>query len=125
MKRNLLFCGLLIFFSCKKESQQQGDSQSPVILLTAPANSQAFNTGQTVTISGSISDNQRIREVHLEIINTTTGAFLTHEHYSPECATFAINKTFTAQASSAYKIKVESEDENGNKGKSEISITSN
>ena len=125
MKKNLLYLLLLFLFSCKKENDEAGDSQMPVILLTAPPNAQTFSAGQTVTVSASVSDNQKIREIHLEIINTTTGAFITHEHYKPGTASFVVNRTFTAQAASAYKIKVEAEDMFENKTKAEVSISSN
>ena len=125
MKKNLLFLSLLFLFSCKKDNEETGDSQMPVILLTAPSNSQVFSAGETVRITSQISDNQKIRQIHLEIFNTTTGAYLTHEHYTPDEARFFINKTFTAQASSSYRIKVEAEDMKNNKAKAEINISSN
>ena len=116
---------MLFLFSCKKDDAAPADSQVPVILLTTPSNAQTFASGQTVTIKANISDNQRIREVHLEIINTTTGAFITHEHYAPENGDFLLNRTFTAQASAAYKIKIEAEDMQQNKAKAEINISAN
>ena len=124
MKRNLLILTLLVLFSCKKEDEI-GDSQLPVIMLTTPTNNQSFTAGQNITITGTITDNLKIREFHLEIINTTTGAFLTHEHYAPDAPTYTLSKTFVAQANSTYKIKVEAEDTNGNKAKAEVTVISN
>jgi hypothetical protein len=125
MKKNLLYLMLLFLFSCKKENDEGSDSQVPVIMLTAPPNAQTFSAGQAVTVTATVSDNQKIREIHLEIINTTTGAFITHEHYTPVNASFVINRIFTAQPASAYKIKVEAEDMFENKTKAEVSISSN
>lgn len=125
MRKNLLIIFLLALVSCKKEDLAQSDSQSPIIMMTAPSNNQSFAAGQTITITAAISDNNRIKETHLEIINTTTGTFLLHEHHSPDGTNFQINKAFTAQAASAYRIKIEAEDLAGNKAKSEVNIFSN
>ena len=116
---------LLVLFSCKKDDAAPADSQVPVILLTTPSNAQVFSPGQAVTIKANISDNQKIREVHLEIINTTTGAFITHEHFTPVNNEYMLNRTFTAQASAAYRIKIEAEDLQQNKAKAEITISAN
>jgi hypothetical protein len=125
MKKSLLFICLVCLFSCKKENSGDGDSQMPVIMMTAPTHNQAFSAGQTITINGSISDNIKVVQLHLEIINTTTGAFLTHEHFAPNAASYALSKTFVAQANSTYKIKVEAEDANGNNARSEVTVLSN
>jgi hypothetical protein len=125
MKKNLLFLTLLFIFSCKKENEGDGDSQAPMIMMTAPSNAQTFTAGQPIPITANITDNKKIREVHLEIVNTTTGAFITHEHYVPDNAEYLLNRTFTAQPASAYRIKVQAEDFNDNKAKAEINITSN
>jgi hypothetical protein len=125
MKSNLLILMVVFLFSCKKENCIDGDSQMPVIKMTTPTNTQSFTAGQPIPISASITDNQKIREIHLEIINTTTGAFITHEHFSPGKAEFLLSKTFTAQATSAYKIKIEAEDMHANKARTEATITSN
>ena len=124
MRKNLLYVLLPLLFSCKKDNEGS-DSQMPVIMLTAPPNAQTFSAGQPVPVTANGSDNQKIREIHLEIINTTNGAFITHEHYTPGTASYQINRTFTAQAASAYKIKVEAEDMFANKTKAEVSISSN
>jgi hypothetical protein len=126
MKRNLLALLLSFLFltGCKKD-EETGDSQMPAIKLMAPINNQAFASGQTIHITATISDNSVIREVHLEIINTTTGVFLTHEHYTPNAGSYELSKTFVAQANSSYKIKVEAEDGSRNNAKSEVSVISN
>ena len=125
MKKNLLYLCLIFLFSCKKENGGDGDSQLPIILLSTPTNAQQFDAGESIRITSTITDNQRIKEAHLEITNTRTGAFLTHEHFAPDGQSFQIDKSFTAQAASSYKIKVEAEDLHGNKAKAEVNITTN
>lgn len=124
MKRNLLILTVAILAGCKKE-EKNGDSQMPIIMLTAPTNNQSFTAGQNINITATISDNAVIREVHLEITNTTTGAFLTHEHYAPNAASYTLSKTFVGQANSTYKIKVQAEDGSNNAAKSEVTVISN
>jgi hypothetical protein len=65
-----------------------------------------------------------IKQVHLEIINTATGAFLAHEHFSPNAATYTLAKTFTAQTNASYKIKVEAEDGSRNSARAEVVVVS-
>jgi hypothetical protein len=125
MKYNLLPLLLLLFVGCKKDVGAPADTELPTITITSPMANQVFTGGQTISINGVITDNTKLREIHLEITNTTTGAFLTHEHYAPDAAIFTLTKTFTAQASSTYKIKVEAEDPEGNKAETEITVTAN
>jgi hypothetical protein len=125
MKYNLLPLLLLLFVGCKKDVGPLADTELPTITITSPTANQVFTGGQTISINGVITDNTKLREIHLEITNTTTGAFLTHEHYAPDAAIYTLTKTFTAQASSTYKIKVEAEDPEGNKAETEITVTAN
>lgn len=123
MKHYLLIALLALLVACKKDNAK-GDSQMPVIMLTAPTNNQSFSAGQQVNISASISDNSMIKQVHLEIINTATGAFLAHEHFSPDASTYTLTKTFTAQTNASYKIKVEAEDGSRNGARAEVVVVS-
>ena len=124
MKKNLLYLLLLSLAACKKDDVIE-DGQAPVVLLTAPSNNQTFTAGESINITADITDNQKIIEVHLEIINNTTGAFITHEHFVPDGASYKLTRSFTAQANSAYKIRVVAEDANSNSAKAEVSVISN
>lgn len=125
MKNKLFYLPLILLLSCKKDNEAASDSEMPVITITTPVNAQTFSPGQTITVTAAITDNEKIREIHLEIINTTTGAFVMHEHYTPGTASYQVNRTFTAQAASAYKIKVEAEDMAKNGAKTEVTINVN
>jgi hypothetical protein len=54
---------LIIFTSCEKEEDHhdhdhdEGDTTAPVIDLTSPSDSSVFHNGDTVFISGTVSDN--------------------------------------------------------------------
>ena len=114
-----------MLFGCTKEHAGEVDTQTPIILMSSPNESQVFAAGDLITISGTITDNNRVGEIHLEILNTKTGAFLTHEHYTAEGASFTLLKTFTAQANAVYRIKVEANDLKGNKAQAQVNISSN
>lgn len=100
-------------------------TQLPVISITSPTNNQVFSAGQTVNINATITDNEKLEEVHLEITNTTTGTFLTHEHYAPDAASYTLSRILTTQAATTYKIKVEAHDANENIAKTEVMIMVN
>jgi len=124
-KRNFFVLAAVVLLSCGKDDETQVDLELPVISLTSPANGQVFSGGQSVAITGSVTDNARLREVHLEIINTTTGAFVAHDHFYPESTSYNINRSFTVQAGIAYMIKVEAEDGKRNISRTEVNISSN
>lgn len=118
------------FSSCNNDKLQERkwgvqDTQLPVISITSPTNNQVFSAGQTVNINATITDNEKLEEVHLEITNTTTGTFLTHEHYAPDAASYTLSRILTTQAATTYKIKVEAHDANENIAKTEVMIMVN
>lgn len=125
MKRNILLLPLLLllFAGCKREHGEAEDKEPPVVKITSPANGQTFSTGESIAITADVTDASQLEELHLEIINTTTGTFITHEHYVPNGMTYKLQSSFTPAAAAAYKIKVEADDAKGNDGKAEISIT--
>ena len=59
----IAFVAILSFAACKKD---KGDTTKPVINVTSPQANQAFNAGQVINISASISDNSELHEVSLE-----------------------------------------------------------
>lgn len=124
MKQNLLILVLVFLASCKK-GEETSDNMVPVIEFASPTNNQTFSAGQTIAISATITDNTLVKDLHLEIINTTTGAFLTHEHYAANASSYTLSKTFVAQANATYKIKVQAEDDSRNIAKGEVTVISN
>lgn len=125
--KKVLFIGFtacLLFVACKKENES-ADTQAPVVSIATPTNNQSVTVGQAIPITANMSDNGKISEVHLEIINNTTGAFLTHEHYAPDAATYTLSRTFTPSAAGTYRIKVEAEDSNGNQSQVSVLISAN
>src|SRR5215212_415149 len=125
MKKGIVLFSILVLGSCKKDNGKEEDKQLPVITITTPTNNQVFTGGQTVSINATINDNDKLSEVHLEIINTTTGAFITHEHYAPGAASYNLLKSFSVQSSISYKIKIEADDANSNIANAEVLVRAN
>ncbi|GAA4734074.1 DUF4625 domain-containing protein [Flavisolibacter ginsenosidimutans] len=127
MKRNLPVLALFIvlFSGCKKDHGEAPDTTPPVIMLISPSNNQGFALGQSISIVASISDQSKIEEIHLEIINATTGAFLIHEHYVPDSSIYKLASSYTAASAATYKIKVEADDAKGNSSETEVSVKVN
>ena len=120
------YCFVLTVFlfleGCKKDADGQKDTELPKITMTSPTANQVFAVGEAVIIGADITDNTKLREVHLEIINSNTATLLTHEHYVPGGAAYTLARTFTAQAATSYKIIVDAIDDSGNKAKVETTI---
>ena len=124
MKMVFLLAPIVLLAACAKD-KEAADTELPVITMSSPANNQFFSAGQSVNITGTVTDNIKIKQVHLEIINAATGSFISHEHFVPAAASYNLSKTFTALASTNYILKIIAEDGAGNLAKTEINISSN
>jgi len=109
---------------CSKNNMEP-DSELPVISMTSPGNNQVFSAGEIVDITGDLSDNQKLTEVHVHISNNTTGALLIDIHRSPGAATYQLNESFQTQAGINYKIQVIAKDNSANENRAAVEITSN
>ncbi len=114
----------MLFTACSKSSSEK-DNELPVVTITSPNNSQVFSAGETVHITGTLSDNQKITEVHVHISNTSTGTLLIDVHRNPGTATYTLNESFQAQAGINYKIQVIAKDNSANENRSTVEISSN
>ena len=124
MIRLLLFFNIALLAGCTKEKGEK-DDQPPVISISSPTNNQVFTGGQTIAINATASDNTKIEELHLNIINSTTNTFYTHEHYAPNAPTYTLSRTITVQGATTYKIIIEANDPTGNHGEQGIRISAN
>ena len=119
----LLFA--VLFVGCTKDHGEAPDKEPPVITLISPNNNQAFALGQSIAISADVKDQSKIEEIHLEITNATTGAFLIHEHYAPDSSAYKLTSSFAAPSAATYKIRVEADDEKGNSSDTEVRVSVN
>jgi hypothetical protein len=123
-----LLLTLFLFFatiSCSKKGSNNNDNTAPVITITLPTNNQVFNAGATVTLSGTMTDNSRISEVHIHVYNNATGVLLMDMHRNPAATSYSLNETFTVQSGIQYKIQVSAKDNSANEGFASVIISSN
>jgi hypothetical protein len=126
--RNLYFIFFFLitgFLSCSKDSTTDKDREAPVILLNRPVDAQSYSAGQPIVISGSVTDNKFIKEIHIEVTDLTTAAEYFHVHIHPDAATSSFNQAITAQAGISYKIRVIADDASSNSSIKQVTVTVN
>jgi hypothetical protein len=114
----ILLASSALLFSCSKSS---GDNMSPVIVINSPTDKETVAADAVVVVSGRVTDDDEIHEVHLDITNKTTNDVL-HYHFHPDAKNFDINESFTAASGTSYHIQVEADDHSGNTNEKEIEI---
>jgi len=119
--KQILFVLISVAFlaGCSKSG---GDTTKPVVILNTPTGNQEFAAFSTVTISGSIADDDEIHEVHIIVTNVTNSSEVLHVHTHVDAKSYNINEVFTAQAATTYKIHVEADDHVGNTTVIEIQV---
>jgi mRNA-degrading endonuclease toxin of MazEF toxin-antitoxin module len=125
MKWSLYSAVMLLFVSCSKKSGSESDNQLPVVTLSSPTNNQVFTAGQTVNITGTLTDNKRVAEVHVHISNHDTGDLLVDIHRNPGTASYTLNETFTVQSGIHYRIQVIAKDNSANEGRATVEVSAN
>lgn len=109
---------------CSKDSNSN-DKQAPVVTISTPVSNQRFNAGQTVSITGTVTDNEKLSELHVHISNTDDGALLVDIHRYPSASTYSLSETFLAQAGINYRIQVIAKDNSANEGRASVEISTN
>jgi len=125
MNRTVIILLLIFMVACSKDPATANDTTAPVITLNSPSANQVFTPGQPINISGSISDNNYIAEVHIHVSNTNTGALLMDVHLYPAGSTATFNQSLTAVAGVNYKIQVIAKDKAVNEGRSTVDASCN
>ncbi len=116
---------ILILAGCSKKPGAGNDNILPVITINNPVNGQTFSPGQLIQISGTISDNNYIAEVHIHISNINTGALLMDVHQYPASATTVFNQSITAAAGINYRIQVIAKDKAVNEARATVEVICN
>lgn len=126
MNKLFFIASLLITgFSCSKNSNGETDRVLPVVTISAPLNNQVFTAGQSVNITGTLSDNQQLAEVHVHISNNSTGTLLVDIHRYPLSATYILNESFIVQSGIEYKIQVIAKDNAANESRATVLVSAN
>jgi Bacterial Ig domain len=121
----ILLVSVMLLTGCSKNSSGEKDTSLPVITINNPVGGQVFTAGQTITISGSITDDQYIAEVHIHVTNNNTGALLMDVHLFPGSNTASFNQSFTASSGINYNIQVIAKDRAVNEGRSTVEVSCN
>lgn len=124
-KPSMILCLLIAAASCSKNSDASSDKETPVIQLVSPTNNQVFNPGDNISITGTVTDNDHIAELHVHISNNNTGQLLVDIHRYPDAATYTLNESFIAQTGIPYKIQVIAVDKSANQKNETVTVITN
>lgn len=116
----MLTIGLLT--ACSRSDQLEDDRAAPVITVQSPAENAEFPVGSAVAISGTLSDANRIVQVHLHISSLETGQLLMDIHRYPGSSAYDLDENFQVPATGEYRIQVIARDNAGNEGRQTITI---
>lgn len=126
MRLTVPFFLLLLFITgCSKNNGAVKDTILPIINITTPTAGQLFTSGQSIRITGSITDNNYIAEVHIHVYNNTTGALLMDVHLYPANAAASFDQSITAVAGINYKIQVTAKDKAVNEARASVEVSCN
>jgi hypothetical protein len=125
MKMLIAIILIMATAGCSKSSSGSNDDQLPVVTITAPTANQRFNAGQTIAITGTITDNEKLAELHVHISNRETGALLVDIHRYPSVPSYTISETFQVQAAITYRIQIIAKDNSANEGRASVEISAN
>lgn len=121
----ILLITAIVLASCSKNKESERDKVFPVITINTPVNGQSFTAGQSIPISGTITDNEYIAEVHIHVSNNNTGALLMDVHIYPGSNSTNFNESITASTGINYKIQVIAKDKAVNESRSIVEVSCN
>lgn len=121
--RLIIYIALIMVVACKKSGS--GDNTKPSITLTSPTANQQFGGFVTVSLAGTVVDDDKLHEVHVYVINKGTNAEVVHIRELPNSAVYTINSSFVTQPNTTYRIQVVADDAVGNASMAEIEVKAN
>ncbi len=122
---------MIAIASCSKNGSQSGsannakDTSAPVITISSPINNQVFSSGQTIQVSASAVDNVKLTELHIDVLNASTGSILRDVHSYPNDKTGTVEDSFVAQAGLSYTIKIIALDPSQNLSTTQVDVSAN
>lgn len=121
----ILLITTIVLASCSKNKVSEKDKVFPVIAINTPVNGQSFTAGLSIPISGTITDNEYIAEVHIHASNNNTGALLMDVHIYPGSNSTNFNESITASIGINYKIQLIAKDRAVNESGSVVEVSRN
>ena len=119
---------LIVLISCSRNNGNNGyikDTAAPAITIVTPANNQSFNSGQTIQITATASDNVKVTQLEIHVSDKSTGALLRDIHSYPGDKNGTVQDSFSAQAGAGYLIKIIAYDPSQNLGTLQIEVSVN
>ena|ERR1700730_15800413 len=124
--KSSFFIGLILLAGCSKNVSGVTDTQLPVITIITPTDGQTFTAGSPMNITGNISDNGTIAEVHVHVTNVTTGTKYLDVHLYPGASTTSFsNHELNAVSGINYKVEVIAIDRGANEARSSVLVSCN
>ncbi|MES2621172.1 MAG: Ig-like domain-containing protein [Bacteroidota bacterium] len=115
--RHYIFLSLIIlsfsFYvsSCKKNT---GPSE-PVITLLSPADTTVINSGDTVLIEGTVTDNKSIHELYFTFRNSVTDSTILYDHpYAHGAKSYNFRYIWYPSSADPYVFSVDVQDHDKN-----------
>jgi hypothetical protein len=125
MKTIISFICYLCLSACGDKNKSEQDTQPPVIIITTPTNNQSFTPGQSIRMTGTITDDKYIAESHIHVTNKITGELLMDVHLYPGASSANFDQSIIAATGKTYKITVTAVDKQVNEGRTSVEVICN
>jgi hypothetical protein len=121
---------VIVISACSKgtngENDANGtpkDTSGPVITIVSPTDHQTFTAGQTIQTSANAIDNVKVTELHIHVIDKSTGSLLRDIHSYPGAVSGTVQDAFTAKTGLTYTIKIIANDPSQNLTTSQVEVS--
>ena len=125
IKHSFFLAILVLLIACSKKENGDKDVTLPVITIVSPQNNQLFNAGDAIETTATASDNDKVTELHIHVINKSTGALLRDIHSYPGKPTGTVEDSFPAQAGIIYTIQIIAKDPAQNTATAKVEVSVN
>ena len=116
----LAIMACILSLSCQRKI---GDFNPPIITFISPEDESIFSSGGTVIVRASITDDIRISEVHLDVMNVNLNEKVFTFTANPKELSYELEQSFTTTYRTRYEIAVEAEDLDGNVHREKIYVS--
>lgn len=107
----ILIFGVVILFSCKKEST----NQLPIIEVVSPVQNQQFNSPDSIPVVATIQDDKGLKVIKINVTDENFIAIQSPEYIFPSSNSYTVNMKFyvdgTVYNSGNYYLQIRAEDE--------------